>query len=286
MSKAAALSGRLAVMLDKENELQEANARVAELTRALQESNESLPPTVGHSQGGVSGRVSAEMELSKPRRKLALYKAKKPCGTSLFDPCGTDVTVKEAFPVVFPLVDDGDKCLLVHALWKAAGEPRDGTRGWCAAAEVGPGEAWTVENLQGLEFQTLVDLQAVAGPSYRRSAPMALQLISLEQGSTVGDDLKFRPNKHLQPLKEYIWCDDEMATVGNMKNLRLCLNVSAFAAPSDYNSETNYENLKSHLFDQAECSEGVLTLLSSPLSTVNLDDTARQMAGVVMKGVE
>ena len=35
----AALSGRLAVMLDKENELQEANARVAELTRALQEAN-------------------------------------------------------------------------------------------------------------------------------------------------------------------------------------------------------------------------------------------------------
>jgi hypothetical protein len=232
-------------------------------------------------------RKLAEMELSTPRRKLALYKAKKPCGTSLFDPCGTDIPVKEAFPVVFPLVDEGDKCLLVHALWKAAGEPRDGTLGWGAAAEEGPGEAWSVENLQGLEFQTLVDLQAMAGPGYRRSAPMALQLISLEQGSTVGDDLKFRPNKHLQPLKEYIWCDcDEVATVGNMKNLRLFLNVSAFATPSDYNSETNYENLKSHLFDQAECSKGVLTLLSSPLSTVNLDDAARQMAGVVMKGVE
>jgi hypothetical protein len=174
--------------------------------------------------------------------------------------------------------------MFVHALWKAAGEPRDGTRGWDAAAEEGPGEAWSVENLQGLEFQTLVDLQAIAGPGYRRSAPMALQLISLEQGNTVGDDLKFRPNKHLQPLKEYIWCD-EVATGSNMKNMRLCLNVSAFATPSDYNSETNYENLKSHFFDQAECSKGVLTLWSSPLSTVNLDDTARQMAGVVMKCV-
>jgi hypothetical protein len=45
----------------------------------------------------------------------------------------------ETFPVVFPLVDKGDKCLLVHALWKAAGQPRDGTRGWGAAADEGPG---------------------------------------------------------------------------------------------------------------------------------------------------
>jgi hypothetical protein len=229
-------------------------------------------------------RKLAEMEPSTPRRKLALYKAKKPCGSSLFEPCGTDVTDMEMFPVVFPLVDKGDKCLLVHALWKAAGEPRDGTHGWGAAAEEGPGEAWSVENLQGLEFQTLVDLQAMAGPGYRRSAPMALQLISLEQGSTVGDDLKFRPNNHLQPLKKYIW-HDERATGGNMENLRLCLDVMAFATQSDYNSAMQYENLKRHLFDQAECN-GLLTLWSSPLSTVNLDDTARQMAGiVVMKGV-
>jgi len=57
----------------------------------------------------------------------------------------------------------------------------------------------------------------------------------------------------------------------------------AFATPSDYNSATQYENLKRHLFDQAECSNGWLTLWSSPLSTVNLDDTARRMAGVVKK---
>jgi hypothetical protein len=65
-----------------------------------------------------------------------------------------------------------------------------------------------VENLQGLEFQTLVDLQAVAGPGYWRSAPMALQLISLEQGKMFGDDLRFLPNNHLQPLKTYIWRDE------------------------------------------------------------------------------
>jgi len=141
------------------------------------------------------------------RRKVALYKATKPGVSIIFEPCGTDLMVQEAFPVLFPLLDEGDKCLLVHALWKAAGEPRDGAREWGAAAEEGPGEAWSVENLEGLEFQTLVDLQAVAGPGYRRSAPMALQLISLEQGNTFGDDLKFRPNKHLHPLEEYIKCE-------------------------------------------------------------------------------
>jgi hypothetical protein len=215
---------------------------------------------------------------------VALYKANKPCGSIIFDSCGSDLQeVKEAFPVLFPLLDEGDKCLLVHALWKAAGEPRDGAREWGAAAEEGPGEAWSVENLERLEFQTLVDLQAVAGPGYRRSAPMALQLISLEQGNTFGDDLKFRPNKHLQPLEEYIKCEDwnELASSGG--NLRLYLDDMAFATPSDYNSATQYENLKRHLFDQAECSNGWLTLWSSPLSTVNLDDTARRMAGVVKK---
>ena len=221
---------------------------------------------------------------STRRRKVALYKANKPCGSIIFDSCGSDLQeVKEAFPVLFPLLDEGDKCLLVHALWKAAGEPRDGAREWGAAAEEGPGEAWSVENLERLEFQTLVDLQAVAGPGYRRSAPMALQLISLEQGNTFGDDLKFRPNKHLQPLEEYIKCEDwnELASSGG--NLRLYLDDMAFATPSDYNSATQYENLKRHLFDQAECSNGWLTLWSSPLSTVNLDDTARRMAGVVKK---
>jgi hypothetical protein len=50
-----------------------------------------------------------------------------------------------------------------------------------------------------------------------------------------------------------------------MENLRLCLDVMAFATPSDYNSAMQYETLKRHLFDQAECN-GLLTLWSSLLS--------------------
>ena len=38
----------------------------------------------------------------------------------------------------------------------------------------------------------------------RRAAPMALQLISLEQGNSFANDLQLTPNKHLQPLKDYI----------------------------------------------------------------------------------
>jgi hypothetical protein len=77
------------------------------------------------------------------------------------------------------------------------------------------------------------------------------------------------------------WSKLASSNTGGGRNLRLYLDDLAFATPSDYNKNPEqFKNLKESLFDKAECSNGWLTLWTAPLSVVNLDDTARHMAGI------
>jgi len=80
----------------------------------------------------------------------------------------------------------------------AAGEPRDGAP-WDVSAEEGPSTAWSVENLEALEFQKLVDLQAVAGDAYRRSGVIYMYICTCVVRHTHRERERER-EKALRPL--------------------------------------------------------------------------------------